>query len=230
VICRDPAITTREKAWSQFQAFFVAANNLVPRRKVRWSGIMAGRISATLKWLFCASVLALALCQFSENTADPDLWAHTLVGEHILLTGKLQNTELYSWTARGTPLDQSRVAGRNGSGRRAWAGRWNGYSSAQIEVVLEKKLHGPLASFTALSHIGKNGREPAAAKGNNWPMCGDGNGVERESPTKERGFPSPHSRAGWTQSCYIDRCGRQKAICEQKSNRINPPFAMFTPL
>jgi hypothetical protein len=64
---------------------------------------MAGRVSAALKWLFCASVLALALYQFSENTADPDLWAHTLVGEHILLTGKLQNTEPYSWTARGTP-------------------------------------------------------------------------------------------------------------------------------
>jgi hypothetical protein len=64
---------------------------------------MAGRTSAALKWLFRASVLALALYQFSENTADPDLWAHTLVGEHILRTGKLQSTEPYSWTARGTP-------------------------------------------------------------------------------------------------------------------------------
>jgi hypothetical protein len=64
---------------------------------------MAGRVSAALKWLFCASVLALALYQFSENTADPDLWAHALAGEHILRTGHLQNTEPYSWTARGTP-------------------------------------------------------------------------------------------------------------------------------
>jgi hypothetical protein len=48
-------------------------------------------------------VLALAVFQFSENTADPDLWAHTLVGEQILLTGKLQRTEPYSWTAPGTP-------------------------------------------------------------------------------------------------------------------------------
>jgi hypothetical protein len=48
-------------------------------------------------------VLALAVFQYSENTADPDLWAHTLVGEHILMTGKLQATEPYSWTARGTP-------------------------------------------------------------------------------------------------------------------------------
>jgi hypothetical protein len=65
--------------------------------------MLASRESSSLKWLFCASVLALALYLFSENTADPDLWAHTLVGEHLLLTGKLQNAEPYSWTARGTP-------------------------------------------------------------------------------------------------------------------------------
>ncbi len=64
---------------------------------------MVDRSSAVLKWLFCAFVLALAVSQFSENTADPDLWAHTLVGEHILMTGKLQPVEPYSWTARGTP-------------------------------------------------------------------------------------------------------------------------------
>lgn len=61
------------------------------------------RASAALKWLFCAFVLALALCQFSENTADPDLWAHTLAGEHLLRTGRLQRAEPYSWTARGAP-------------------------------------------------------------------------------------------------------------------------------
>jgi hypothetical protein len=64
---------------------------------------MADRSSAVLKWLWCACVLALAVFQFSENTADPDLWAHTLVGEHILMTGRLQAVEPYSWTARGTP-------------------------------------------------------------------------------------------------------------------------------
>jgi hypothetical protein len=61
------------------------------------------RNSAALKWLLCAFVLALAVYQFSENTADPDLWAHTLFGEHLLLTGKIQAVEPYSWTARGTP-------------------------------------------------------------------------------------------------------------------------------
>jgi hypothetical protein len=63
----------------------------------------ASPISPVLKRLFCAFVLALALYQFSENTADPDLWAHVMVGEHILLTGRLQPSEPYSWTAPGTP-------------------------------------------------------------------------------------------------------------------------------
>ncbi len=61
------------------------------------------RTGTFLKWSFCAAVLALALYQFSESTSDPDLWAHTLAGEHMLRTGKLQNFEPYSWTAPGTP-------------------------------------------------------------------------------------------------------------------------------
>jgi hypothetical protein len=63
----------------------------------------AERASSVLKWLFCAWVMALALYLFSEDTADPDLWAHTMVGERLLLTGKLQRVEPYSWTAPGTP-------------------------------------------------------------------------------------------------------------------------------
>ena len=54
--------------------------------------------------MFRVWVLALALYQFGENTADPDLWAHTLFGEQNLLTGKIQKTEVYSWTARGLPF------------------------------------------------------------------------------------------------------------------------------
>ena len=61
------------------------------------------RASAVLKGVFCAFVLALAFYQFSEDTADPDLWAHTMVGERVLLTGHLQRVEPYSWTAPGTP-------------------------------------------------------------------------------------------------------------------------------
>jgi hypothetical protein len=63
----------------------------------------ADRASAVLKSVFCAFVLALAFYQFSEDTADPDLWAHTMVGERVLLTGHLQRAEPYSWTAPGTP-------------------------------------------------------------------------------------------------------------------------------
>ena len=48
-------------------------------------------------------MLALAVFQFSENTADPDLWAHTLFGERLLATGHLDTTEPYSWTAAGQP-------------------------------------------------------------------------------------------------------------------------------
>ncbi|HEX4645551.1 MAG TPA: hypothetical protein VH598_08070, partial [Verrucomicrobiae bacterium] len=54
--------------------------------------------------MFRVWVLALALYQFGENTADPDLWAHTLFGEQNLLTGKIQKTEVYSWTAQGLPF------------------------------------------------------------------------------------------------------------------------------
>ena len=56
-----------------------------------------------LPWLFCACVVMLAIFQFSENTADPDLWAHTLFGRHWLQTGHLEFTDTYSWTAAGQP-------------------------------------------------------------------------------------------------------------------------------
>jgi hypothetical protein len=133
-----------KKAWSYFQAFFVAANNLVPRPKVRWSGIMVeGRVSAALKWLFCASVLALALYQFSENTADPDLWAHTLVGEHLLLTGKLQKVEPYSWTAPGTPWINHELLAEMALGAAHWLAGGTG-------ILLLKVLVGFLSFGIAL--------------------------------------------------------------------------------
>jgi hypothetical protein len=46
-------------------------------------------------------VLSLAIFQFSENTADPDLWAHVMFGQHFLQTGELMKTDPYSWTANG---------------------------------------------------------------------------------------------------------------------------------
>jgi hypothetical protein len=50
---------------------------------------------------FVACVFCLAIFQFSENTADPDLWAHVMFGEHFLQTGGLMKTDPYSWTANG---------------------------------------------------------------------------------------------------------------------------------
>lgn len=105
--------------------------------------MVAGRLSATVKWLFCASVLALALYQFSENTADPDLWAHTMVGEHLLLTGKLQKVEPYSWTAPGTPWINHELLAEAALGAAHWLAGGTG-------ILLLKMLVGFLAFGIAL--------------------------------------------------------------------------------
>src|SRR5690349_19342270 len=52
---------------------------------------------------FCAVILLLAVFQFSENTADPDLWGHIVFGQHMLHTGSIPKAEIYSWTATGQP-------------------------------------------------------------------------------------------------------------------------------
>jgi hypothetical protein len=57
--------------------------------------------NSTVRRAFCLCVLCLAVFQFSENTADPDLWAHVLFGQHFLQTGGLMKTDPYSWTASG---------------------------------------------------------------------------------------------------------------------------------
>jgi hypothetical protein len=54
-----------------------------------------------LRRAFVVCVICLAVFQFSENTADPDLWGHVLYGEHLLQTGHLARTDPYSWTAPG---------------------------------------------------------------------------------------------------------------------------------
>jgi hypothetical protein len=50
---------------------------------------------------FCALVALLAVFQFSENTADPDLWGHIVFGRQILHTGGIPKREVFSWTAQG---------------------------------------------------------------------------------------------------------------------------------
>ena len=53
--------------------------------------------------MFVVCVICLAIFQFSENTADIDLWGHVLFGQEFLHTGRLARTEPYSWTANGQP-------------------------------------------------------------------------------------------------------------------------------
>lgn len=53
--------------------------------------------------LFVVAVLCLAVFQFSENTADPDLWGHVFFGSQFLQTGKPTTVDYYSWTAYGQP-------------------------------------------------------------------------------------------------------------------------------
>ena len=52
---------------------------------------------------FILAVLCLAVFQFSENTADPDLWGHVYYGEQLVKTGKPTEVEVNSWTAYGQP-------------------------------------------------------------------------------------------------------------------------------
>jgi hypothetical protein len=49
------------------------------------------------------AVAAFAWLRFSENTADNDLWGHVLYGQRVLALGRLEHTEVLSWTAAGQP-------------------------------------------------------------------------------------------------------------------------------
>lgn len=56
-----------------------------------------------LNWFFRAWVAALIFYNFSENTADPDLWGHTLFGQEMIASCSLDKTEPYSWVANHGP-------------------------------------------------------------------------------------------------------------------------------
>jgi hypothetical protein len=49
------------------------------------------------------TVLCLAIFQFSENTADPDLWSHVFFGRQLIQTGQPTEIDKNSWTANGLP-------------------------------------------------------------------------------------------------------------------------------
>src|SRR5215469_8449034 len=57
----------------------------------------------SLRTAFIIAVLCLAVFQFSENTADPDLWSHVFFGTQFIHTGKPTTIDYYSWTAYGQP-------------------------------------------------------------------------------------------------------------------------------
>ena len=52
---------------------------------------------------FIIAVVCLAIFQFSENTADPDLWSHVFFGTQFVQTGKPTTIDYYSWTAYRQP-------------------------------------------------------------------------------------------------------------------------------
>ena len=63
--------------------------------------IAPARKTSLLRRAFVVCVICLAVFQFSENTADPDLWGHVLYGDNLLQTGHLARTDPYSWTVPG---------------------------------------------------------------------------------------------------------------------------------
>ncbi len=77
----------------------------MPRKSVTNTNQKSGsqRATSLLHWFFCAWVLSLAFYNFSENTADPDLWGHTLFGQEMIANRALHKTEPYSWTANHGP-------------------------------------------------------------------------------------------------------------------------------
>ena len=85
----------------------------------------------------------------------------------------------------------------------------------RIEVVLEKKLHGPLSSFTALTHIRENGLKASAAKGNCAKIpsrTNDWEALPRTFVTLARGMLT------------IEDTARQRAFVNGIVFHINPTF------
>jgi len=48
-----------------------------------------------------AFVWILAIYQFSETTADPDLWGHVVFGQQMLKARAIERVDMYSWTVKG---------------------------------------------------------------------------------------------------------------------------------
>ncbi len=64
---------------------------------------LSPRSARFLRAAFGFAVAAFGWLRFSENTADNDLWGHVLYGQRVLALGRLEHTEVLSWTAAGQP-------------------------------------------------------------------------------------------------------------------------------
>ncbi|HTY88904.1 MAG TPA: hypothetical protein VMB80_15675 [Candidatus Acidoferrum sp.] len=111
---------------------------------------------------FCLCVLCLAIFQFSENTADPDLWAHVLFGRQFLQTGALMQTDPYSWTANGHAWINHEVLAEAALGL---AHRWWGGTGLLLLKMAVGLLTFGLALSMALRSMNQSARPMAWAFG-----------------------------------------------------------------
>jgi len=98
---------------------------------------------------FIIAVVCLAVFQFSENTADPDLWSHVFFGTQFVQTGKPTTIDYYSWTAHGQPSFDHEYLGEAVFGLAYLALGGPG-------LLLLKVVVGLLTFGMALSIAGKN--------------------------------------------------------------------------
>src|SRR5476651_1450348 len=111
---------------------------------------------------FVACVLCLAIFQFSENTADPDLWAHVMFGQHFLQTGELMKTDPYSWTANGHEWINHEVVAEAALGL---AHRWLGGTGLLLLKIVVGLLTFGLALSIATRRMSRETRAVAWAFG-----------------------------------------------------------------
>jgi len=117
---------------------------------------------STLRRAFCLCVLCLAVFQFSENTADPDLWGHVLFGQQAVQTGGLMKTDPYSWTANGHEWMNHEVVAEIALG---WAHRWLGGTGLLLLKMAAGLLTFGIALFIAASRMSRPTRAVAWAFG-----------------------------------------------------------------
>ncbi len=134
----------------------MAASNVSPRNETTSVGVAdkSSGMTRLVRICFCSLVILLAIFQFSENTADPDLWGHIVFGQHMLHSGTIPKVDFYSWTANGHPWINHEVLAEIllGGAHAFWGG---------TGVLLLKMLVGLASFFLALRLGGLNLSWPA---------------------------------------------------------------------